>query len=119
MTDQATTSNLVSSETNEEAPVLSPESLDRTLYIARTRYVAALNAFYANGKKMSARSIMRAVVSAIDIGVTNTKIEFIRKEEAELAGLLAQVIDLSLIIKADNLKQKEEKSNGKDTNKEE
>jgi len=96
-------------ESNELPEGVTPETIDATIRMARAKYIGALNYFYdvSSNKGMSKRNVLRAIVSAIDIGVTDSKVMFQKKEEAELAGLLAQVIDLSMIIKADNLKNKE------------
>ena len=60
--------------------------------------------------KMTARNIQRALFAAIDAGATDSKINYQNKREAELAGVLASAIELSMLIKANNFKKREEEN---------
>lgn len=90
----------------EEAPKLS---MDQTVAVARAKYVATLNHVYnfanrgSKGKRLSSRNILRAMMAAIDYNITDSNIKFTNVEEAELAGFIAQVLDLRTILQADKL----------------
>lgn len=103
----------------EEAPKMS---MDQTVAVARAKYVATLNHVYnfANrgpkGKRLSSRNILRAMMAAIDYNITDSNIKFTNAAEAELAGFIAQVLDLRTILQANKLMKQENKQTSQKEN---
>lgn len=103
----------MSEETKTEKP--KAETLADAAIIARYEYIAALNYVNAlmNNKadKYSARNIQRALFAAIDYNITDSKVKFTNKKEAELAGIFAKILDLRTILQANKINQLKEKEN--------
>lgn len=105
----------MTSEEQLQQQMLDKKAVDETDKLILARYMAGMQVAHklmTQEPRMSARGIQRALFSAIDFGVTDSKIKFQNKREAELAGLLANVIEVSMLIKANNFKKREEE-NGK------
>jgi hypothetical protein len=107
-----------------ETTTPEPKTLADSIIISRYEYIAAMdyaNKFAQSGsknKRMSSRSILRALFSAIDHGITNSKIKFTTEDEAKLAGVIAKILDLRTILQADKmnlLKNKTEEKKSEET----
>lgn len=89
--------------------------INDSVKIATFEYVAALNYAHAlisrgkKGKKLSTKNVERAIMAAIDYGITDSKVKFTNETEAELAGIFAKVLDLRLIIQADKVNKQKQK----------
>jgi DNA-binding protein len=96
-----------------EVPEANTEPLEK---VAMMRYVAAMTQLKMVIPELSVRSLGRAITNAIDLPVASGVVmDFVKKEEAEVAGLIAQIIDLRMLIQAQNMK-KEDQTNSKGEN---
>jgi len=100
-------------EQQEQPSILN----DNTEKIIRTRYLVAMQQVKEIMAGATARNISRATLAAIELGLDSgfpTKIT--SEKEANLGGLLAQIIDMKIILMG--IKQKQQKTgeeNGNNT----
>ncbi len=82
--------------------------------IVRVQYEVMMTQSNDIMKRLSARNIIRAILNAIDLPVeSGLAPSFVKKEEAELAGLLAQLLDRRNLIQAKILREQEENKENK------
>lgn len=114
-------------DNQENNDINSQLSTTDILLIALNKYHAGLNLIASRAKTLSNRGLRRAFFAAIDHGVTNSNFTFQSKDEAEVAGLLAHVLDMRNVILADKLNKQsvepnsqplKEETNGESKNEE-
>jgi hypothetical protein len=95
-----------------DAEIPKNDTLDKVYEQALQNYVAAIEHIYTMMSGMSARNIMRATLSAIDLNIDLHCPVQLQKKDVDLAALIAKTLDLRTIIQANRLRlEQQEKSN--------
>ena len=84
-------------------------SVDQLHQITLAQFYGALDAAQKKMVNLSNRGLKRSIYAAIAHKVSDAEFEFQKKEEAELAGLLAKILDLRVDLLA--LKYEKENTN--------
>lgn len=77
--------------------------------VAMMRYVAAMTQLKMVIPELSTRNLGRALTNALDLPVeSGVVMAFTTENETAVAGLIAQIIDLRMLIQAQKMKKKEQ-----------
>lgn len=110
----------MSEETNQQNNIVESteaETLAQSQKLFEVRINAALQHLHLLMGSCSSRNIQRALDAALTlpVGLKQSK-KFTNKKEVELAGLLAQILDLRTVIQGYKMRQESNNKEGEEIN---